>query len=69
MSENKKPEKTEVEQLRDEVNLWQERYLVEAQKYARLLLAMTNREIGLFRARVQAERAEAPQPEGEKTQG
>jgi hypothetical protein len=31
---------------------WEERYLLEAQKYARLLLSVTERELERFRERV-----------------
>jgi hypothetical protein len=43
-----------------EAQKWEERYLLEALKFARLLLAATERELELFRARVAEPAAHEP---------
>lgn len=43
-----------------EAQTWEERYLLEAHKYARFLLAVTERELELFRERVAREAAVVP---------
>jgi hypothetical protein len=35
-----------------EAEMWEERYLLEAQRYARLLLASTERELDMLRERI-----------------